>query len=235
MAVQKHELAKRNTEQAQVQYDRVRARISTAADDSGLNGAISKYDQMLYDDATQIVEWLCDDEASAQARQAKAEMAKLTAELQGLEMRRKGEQASLMLSTRGIDPKTLLPTPQGRRLAEEINARYDPQIKRLQTRIAELKARQQQESRNPDKSLSKLRPHYRALVEAYLDEFERGQGLTDPKVIAFFDDYVHDSLGGFAKDETWPSDPRMVFVGGDRKLRFAQLDGVEPGSGTLAA
>jgi len=36
-------------------------------------------------------------------------------------------------------------------------------------------------------------------------------------------------------DETWPSDPRMIFVGGDRKLRFAMLDGMEPTSGSMAA
>lgn len=233
--MQKYEQAKRNTEQKQIQYDRVRARISTAADDGGLNGAIAKYDQMLYDDAAQIVEWLCDDEKSEAARQAEAELAQLKAEKQQLEMRRSGEQANLMRSGRGVDPRTLLPTPQGQRLADEINAQYDPQIKRLQARIAELKARQQPQTRNPDKHLSKLRPHYRALVDAYLDEFERGKGLTDPKVIAFFDDYVHDSLAGFDKDETWPSDPRMIFVGGDRKLRFAMLDGMEPTGGSMAA
>jgi len=71
-----------------------------------------------------------------------------------------------------------------------------------------------------DRTLT-LRPHYHALVEAYLDEFTRNRGLADAKVIAFFDDYVHDSLAGFDTDESWPSDPRMVYAGGDRKLRFA--------------
>ena len=69
----------------------------------------------------------------------------------------------------------------------------------------------------------RLRPHYHALVEAYLDEFERGRGLRDPKVIEFFDEYIHDSLAGFAKDETWPSDPRILYVGGDNKLRYANV------------
>jgi hypothetical protein len=48
--------------------------------------------------------------------------------------------------------------------------------------------------------------------------------MRDPKLIEFFDDYVHDSLGGFAKDETWPSDPRILYVGGDHKLRYAAID-----------
>lgn len=131
--VQRHELHQRETERRQIAYDRVRARKSTAADDSKLNAAIGKYDQMLHDDARQIVKW----------------------------------------------------------------ARDDPTLK--------------------------LRPHYYALVEAYLDEFERSQGLRDAKVVEFFDEYVHDSLAGFATDETWPSDPRIVYVGGDNKLRYAGL------------
>lgn len=68
-----------------------------------------------------------------------------------------------------------------------------------------------------------LRPHYRRLLEAYLDEFERGRGLTDPLVIDFFDSFVHDSLAGFAKDATLPSDPRCCYVGGDDELKFADL------------
>jgi len=81
----------------------------------------------------------------------------------------------------------------------------------------------------------KLRPHYAALVEAYLDEFVRGKGLTetaDAKLIELFDHYVHDSLAGFDTDETWPSDPRIVYVGGDNKLRYAfsPIDRVGRGS-----
>ena len=70
----------------------------------------------------------------------------------------------------------------------------------------------------------KLRPHYAALVEAYRDEYERGKGLNltaDAKLIELFDHYVHDSLAGFDTDETWPSDPRMIYVGADLKLRYA--------------
>lgn len=140
--VQQYEQAKRTTEQKQIQFDRQRARDATAANDSSLNASISKYDEMLYEDAQQLVEWM------------------------------------------------------------EANRKL------------------------------KLRPHYHALVEAYLDEFKRNKGLTDPKVIAFFDDYVHDSLAGFDMDESWPSDPRMVYVGGDHKLRFAMVEPPELASAT---
>lgn len=74
-----------------------------------------------------------------------------------------------------------------------------------------------------DKTL-KLRPHYAALVEAYLNEYERGRGLKDAKVIEMFDDYVHNSMAGFNTDESWPSDPRILYVGGDKKLRYASLE-----------
>lgn len=67
-----------------------------------------------------------------------------------------------------------------------------------------------------------LRPHYKALLKAYEDEFKNGKGLNDKDVLDFFELYIHDSLAGFAKDATLPSDPRVVYVGGDRKLEFAQ-------------
>jgi len=58
-------------------------------------------------------------------------------------------------------------------------------------------------------------------IEAHDDEFERGKGLTDPLVIDFFDSFVHDSLAGFAKDVTLPSDPRCCYIGGDEELKYA--------------
>lgn len=69
-----------------------------------------------------------------------------------------------------------------------------------------------------------LRPHYLRLLEAYEAEFDRHQGLLDPypDAIALFDNHVHDSLAGFAKDVTLPSDPRVVYVGFDEKSRFAR-------------
>jgi len=66
-----------------------------------------------------------------------------------------------------------------------------------------------------------LRPHYRGLLEAYEDEFHNNKGMRDEKLIAFFDDYVHDSLSGFGKDATLPSDPRVIYVGGDNKHDYA--------------
>jgi hypothetical protein len=62
------------------------------------------------------------------------------------------------------------------------------------------------------------------LLEAYENEFEKNSGLTDEKIISFFDNYVHDSLVGFAKDATLPSDPRVVYLGGDAKYRHASLE-----------
>ena len=66
-----------------------------------------------------------------------------------------------------------------------------------------------------------LRPHYRGLLEAYEDEFHNNKGMRDEKLIAFFDEYVHDSLSGFGKDATLPSDPRVIYVGGDTKHDYA--------------
>ncbi|MFY0526729.1 hypothetical protein ACN28I_27490 [Archangium gephyra] len=71
------------------------------------------------------------------------------------------------------------------------------------------------------KGRDKLRPHYKAVLEAYEAEFERKQGLRNQEIIAFFETYVHDSLAGFAKDATLPSDPRVIYIGGDEKLRYA--------------
>ncbi|MCH2242898.1 MAG: DUF2235 domain-containing protein, partial [Aquabacterium sp.] len=79
----------------------------------------------------------------------------------------------------------------------------------------------------------RLRTHYRGLLEAYENEFEKNAGLTDPEIIAFFDNYVHDSLAGFAKDETLPSDPRCIYVGGDDEYRFAI--GTQPTRDTVPA
>jgi hypothetical protein len=71
------------------------------------------------------------------------------------------------------------------------------------------------------KGREKLRPHYKAVLEAYEAEFERKQGLRNQELIAFFDTYVHDSLAAFAMDATLPSDPRVIYTGGDVKLRYA--------------
>ena len=49
-----------------------------------------------------------------------------------------------------------------------------------------------------------------------------GGQLTD--TYKFFNLYVHDSLAGFATDNTRPSDPRVIYIGGDVKSRHAQLE-----------
>jgi len=71
-----------------------------------------------------------------------------------------------------------------------------------------------------------LRPHYQRMLKAYDDEFIHGKGLSDALVIEFFDNFVHDSLAGFAKDETLPSDPRCCYIGGDKELKFASNEPV---------
>jgi hypothetical protein len=77
----------------------------------------------------------------------------------------------------------------------------------------------------PDVLKRDLRPHYKALVKAYEDEFVHNRGMTDERLIRFFDNYVHDSLAGFAIDATLPSDPRVVYLGGDEKYEYAGIGG----------
>ena len=74
---------------------------------------------------------------------------------------------------------------------------------------------------------SALRPHYKILVEAYENEFLLTKGLEDGKIIAFFENYVHDSLSGFGQDGTLPSDPRVIYLGDDEKLDYALLEEVD--------
>lgn len=64
----------------------------------------------------------------------------------------------------------------------------------------------------------RLRPHYRRLLHAYQHEFVEARGALDPQVAELFNLYVHDSLAGFDHDGTRPSDPRIVFVGGEVRL-----------------
>lgn len=80
----------------------------------------------------------------------------------------------------------------------------------------------------------KLRPHYRALLDAYEAEFKHNKGLRDEKIIAFFDEYVHDSLASFAGDATLPSDPRVIFIGGNRRLQYAVTQPQRPSISELA-
>ena len=69
-----------------------------------------------------------------------------------------------------------------------------------------------------------LRPHFRNLLDTYDDEFVYHRGLDaerDKLIVEFFDNFVHDSLAGFAKDATLPSDPRCYYIGGDSELKYA--------------
>lgn len=78
----------------------------------------------------------------------------------------------------------------------------------------------------------KMRPHYAALLQAYDDEFIHNRGLDaerDKLVIEFFENFVHDSLAGFAKDATLPSDPRCYYIGGDDELKYANNEPVLTG------
>ncbi|WP_395853406.1 T6SS phospholipase effector Tle1-like catalytic domain-containing protein [Cystobacter fuscus] len=84
------------------------------------------------------------------------------------------------------------------------------------------------------KGRANLRPHYQRLLNAYEAE-QRGRGLRDMAIIQFFDTYVHDSLAGFAMDSTLPSDPRVIFTGGNTKLPYAMnsLPGQRPSRSAL--
>lgn len=98
--------------------------------------------------------------------------------------------------------------------SDELIGNLDIYDKNLLKDIEYIKARQTGGSKP-------LRPHYQHMLKAYEDEFTHGKGLSDPLVIEFFDNFVHDSLAGFAKDETLPSDPRCCYIGGDSELKFA--------------
>lgn len=88
----------------------------------------------------------------------------------------------------------------------------------------------------PDSARYKdLRPHYKAMIDAYENEYIHHKGMTDETLIAFFDNYVHDSLPGFAKDATLPSDPRVIYLGSDEKYKYAFLEKQSGASDTQLA
>jgi hypothetical protein len=68
----------------------------------------------------------------------------------------------------------------------------------------------------------KLRPFYKAMVDAYQAEYFDNAGLKDLRVIEFFDKYIHNSIAGFGADATLPSDPRVIYAGGDFKGKYAR-------------
>ncbi len=109
----------------------------------------------------------------------------------------------------------------------ELIGNLDIYDKNLLKDIAYIKAHQAGSSKA-------LRPHYQHMLKAYEDEFTHGKGLTDKLVIEFFDNFVHDSLAGFAKDETLPSDPRCCYIGGDKEMKFADNSRVSQPDRNLA-
>lgn len=109
---------------------------------------------------------------------------------------------------------------------------YDKQLLADARAIHDVYSRPQFGRATPDPAIRKqLRPHYLAMMTAYEHEYDLGPGkkglvgLTDKTIIEFFDRYIHDSLAGFAKDATLPSDPRAIYLGGSMKYEYAMLDG----------
>lgn len=93
--------------------------------------------------------------------------------------------------------------------AEAIYAKIDPKKLKLGLNVA----------------FATLRPHYRAMMTAYYNEYKLvDSGLKDKRVITFFREYVHDSVAGFAKDASFRSDPRVIYMGKNEKFKFAEND-----------
>lgn len=124
--------------------------------------------------------------------------------------------------------RNALPNDSGLQAALDM---YDKQLLADARSIHEAYSQPQFGRVAPDPSIRKqLRPHYQAMMTAYENEYDLGPGkkglvgLTDKNIIEFFDLYVHDSLAGFAKDATLPSDPRAIYLGGSTKYEYASLD-----------
>jgi beta-galactosidase/beta-glucuronidase len=70
-----------------------------------------------------------------------------------------------------------------------------------------------------------MRPHYQAIVDAYTEVVVNGKPLAESSdLYQFFSVYVHDSLAGFALDNTRTSDPRVLYIGDDNKEKYASLE-----------
>ncbi|MEO8154489.1 MAG: DUF2235 domain-containing protein [Rhizobacter sp.] len=85
------------------------------------------------------------EEARAAGQEQKVldgEIARLKSEQQLLERQRLNEQLALSRSSVGLNPATLLPTAEGLRLADGINARYDRHIRAIQNEVDELEMRE---------------------------------------------------------------------------------------------
>lgn len=89
------------------------------------------------------------------------------------------------------------------------------------------------QNKNGPRSRENLRPHYLGLIESYENEILEMNKIKDEAIIQLFDQYVHDSLAGFGRDATFPSDPRVIYIGSDEKMKFA--DSSVRDSETMAA
>lgn len=73
-----------------------------------------------------------------------------------------------------------------------------------------------------DEPARRMRPHYAAIAQAYQEVVVEGRRMDAASAAyRFFNIYVHDSLAGFAQDNTRPSDPRVIYIGGDNKKSYA--------------
>lgn len=73
-----------------------------------------------------------------------------------------------------------------------------------------------------DSPHERMRPHYQALAEAFDEVVAKNRPmdvLSD--TYQFFSLYVHDSLSAFSQDNTRTSDPRVIYIAGDAKYRYA--------------
>lgn len=81
----------------------------------------------------------------------------------------------------------------------------------------------------------RMRPHYAAIADAYQEVVVDGRRMdASSPVYQFFNTYVHDSLSGFAQDNTRPSDPRVIYIGGDTKKEYAAAPAANQGAGVPA-
>ena len=81
----------------------------------------------------------------------------------------------------------------------------------------------------------RMRPHYVAIAEAYEEVVVQGRRMdASSPIYRFFNTYLHDSLSGFAQDNTRPSDPRVIYIGGDTKKEYAAAPAANQGAGVPA-
>jgi hypothetical protein len=81
----------------------------------------------------------------------------------------------------------------------------------------------------------RMRPHYAAIADAYQEVVVDARPMPSTSAAyRLFTTHVHDSLSGFAQDNTRPSDPRVIYIGGDTKKDYAALPGAHRAVGMPA-